>query len=45
MFNSTDRNYGYNFESGGRKNKRLSEESKAKISKANKGRRHTEETK
>lgn len=45
MFNSTDRDCGYNFESGGRKNKRLSEESKAKISKANKGRKHTEEAK
>ena len=36
---------GYNFDSGGNKNKTLSEETKRKLSEVNKGKRHSEATK
>lgn len=45
LFNSTNDNYGFNNESGGCSNKRASEKTKEKVSKANTGRHHTEETK
>lgn len=38
-------NNGYNIESGGNKNKRMSEETKKKIGNANRGRHHSDETK
>jgi group I intron endonuclease len=40
FFRSWDRNFGYNIELGGCKNKTVSEETRKKISKANKGRCH-----
>lgn len=45
VFNSTDKNYGYNLESGGCSHQTLSEETKEKISKSMKGRIFTEEHK
>ena len=44
-FNSINKEYGYNLESGGVLNKHHSEETKKKISEANKGRVHSEESK
>lgn len=44
-FKSTNKNFGYNLESGGNLNKYLSEETKRKISEANKGRILSEEAK
>ena len=43
-YNSTNQEYGYNIESGGSLNKIVSEETKRKISEANKGRIVSEET-
>lgn len=40
-----DRRFGYNNESGGNKNKQLSDETKKKLSETQKGRIHSEETK
>ena len=45
IFDSTNENNGFNNESGGCINKHASERTKEKVSKANKGRRHTEEAK
>lgn len=45
QYNSTNREYGYNLESGGHNNKHLSEETKEKIRVAHKGTKHSEETK
>lgn len=45
LFNTTDKNYGYNSETGGHLNKKLSLEHKAKISKAHKGKKMSEEAK
>ena len=44
-YQSTDRRYGYNRESGGNLNKHHSEETKIKISETKKGKYHSEETK
>ena len=45
IYKTLERNYGYNLESGGNLNKHLAEETKRKISEANKGRIVSEETK
>jgi group I intron endonuclease len=45
LYKSNNKNYGYNLESGGTKNKIHSTETKLKIGKAGKGRKITEETK
>lgn len=44
-FDCMNPDYGYNFESGGNKNKHLSEKTKNKISISQAGKHHTEETK
>jgi len=44
-YNSTDRRYGYNMESGGNKNKHHCEESRRKMSKSHIGKKQSEETK
>lgn len=44
-YNSTDRRYGYNRESGGNKNKVVSEETKQKLREKNLGKKLSEETK
>lgn len=43
-YKTTDRNFGYNLDSGGNKNKHHSEETKLKISNSNKGKIKSEET-
>lgn len=45
LYNSTNKSYGYNVESGGNVNKHLSEETKEKLRQANIGKRHSEESK
>ena len=44
-YNSTNQLFGYNLESGGNKNKTLSDETKKKIGLSNTGNTHTEESK
>ena len=44
FYNTTDRTYGYNLESGGNKNKHISDETRAKIGEFNKGKKHSDET-
>lgn len=44
-YNSADKRFGYNIESGGHKNKHHSEETKKKISKSKKGNKLSEKTK
>ena len=45
QYRSNERNYGYNIESGGNSNGKVSEETRKKISESNKGKKHTEKTK
>lgn len=45
LYHSNDRVYGYNIESGGKSFGRVAKETKEKISNANKGNTHSEETK